>query len=194
LFIVSWRYPNIICILSITWFGDTLNLEILNAKRNPLADEDVRAIVDIECHPQVRVWLYGYGNSTFQKELRDYQEFFKKLPKNRKADILIAKFNGRTVGFLGLWKLGVNMHHVASIGVSVHPDYWGQGVATQLIKSAIELARVNGFRRLEIETLLENVPMKRITEQLGFKLESLRKERVNKDGVYHDEVVYSMLL
>ena len=169
-------------------------LEIFNAKLKPLSNEDVQAIVDIEFHPKVKVWLYGFSISTFQKELRDYQEFFKKLPKNKKGDMFIARFNGKIVGFLGLWRLGVHMQHVASIGVSVHPDYWGQGIATQLIKSAIDFARLKGFRRLEIETLSENLSMRHITEQLGFNLESTRKERVHKDGIYHDEAVYYMLL
>jgi len=171
-----------------------LNLEILDAKQTPLTEEDIRAIVDIECHPQVKEWLYEYVNSDVQKELQDYREFFKKLSKNKNVDILVAKQDDRTIGFLGLWRLGVYMEHVATIGISVHPDCWGKGVATQLITSAIKLARGKGIRRLEIETLVENAPMRRVTERLGFKLESLRKERVKKDGLYHDEVSYSMLL
>ena len=111
-----------------------------------------------------------------------------------KADILVAKINEQVVGFLGLWRLGVNMEHVASIGVSVHPDYQRKGIATSLIKSAIELAREKEIRRLEVETLLENTPMRSIAEKLGFKLESLRKSRVRKGELYHDEVAYFLLL
>lgn len=94
-----------------------------------------------------RFWsgVYEYVDPDLQKELRSYQEFFREIPKNRKADVLIAKCDGRTVGFLGLWRLGVYMEHVASIEISVHPDYWGRGVATRLIKSAIELARDRGI-------------------------------------------------
>ena len=175
-------------------YGDTLNLEVLNAKQIHLTEEDIRSIVDIERHPRVHEWLYQYGNSDAQKELRDYQEFFRKLPTNGRGDILVAKCDGRTVGFLGLWRLGVYMEHVATIGVSVHPDYWGKGVATHLTISAIELARKKGIRRLEIETLAENVSMRSVTERLGFKQESVREERIHKDGAYHDEVSYSMLL
>lgn len=175
-------------------FENMLNLEILNAKQMRLTESDIRSIVDLECHPKVQEWLYEYVNPNTQKELRDYQEFFRKLPKNGKVDILIAKCNGRIIGFLGLWKLGVYMEHVASIGVSVHPDYWGRGVATHLIKSAIAVARDKGIRRLEIETLADNAAMRHVSERLGFKQESLRKERVHKDGSFHDEVSYSILI
>lgn len=86
------------------------------------------------------------------------------------------------------------MEHVASVGISVHPDYWGKGIAARLIKSAIELAKEKGFKRLEIETLAENAAMRHVAEKLGFKLESLRKNRIKKDGSYRDEAAYFLLL
>jgi RimJ/RimL family protein N-acetyltransferase len=185
-----------ICTLNTEETGreNLLNLEILDAKKIFLAEEDIRSIVEIERHPKVQEWLYIYINPDLQKELRDYQEFFRRLPENEKAEILIAKCNRLTVGFLALWKLEAFMEHVASIGVSVHPDYWGRRIATQLMKSSIELARGKGIKRLEVETLAKNATMRHLAERLEFKLESLRKERIKKDGLYHDEVSYFMLL
>ena len=86
------------------------------------------------------------------------------------------------------------MEHVASIGISVHPYYWGKGVATQLVKFGIEMSRAKGLERLEVETLSNNVGMRRVAEGLGFKLESVREKRVQKNGSYFDEVLYVMLL
>ncbi|MDQ1280569.1 MAG: hypothetical protein QG670_1832 [Thermoproteota archaeon] len=172
----------------------TTRLEILNAKQAPLTDMEVASIVEIECHPKVQKWLYDYAFSSSKKELHDYQVFFKRLPKNRKVDILVAKSDGKIIGFLALWGLGVYMKHVATIGVSVHPHYWGKGVATRLIKSAIELARQKGIERLEVETLSENNPMRHVIEKVGFELESIRERRIKKDGLNHDEAVYFLLL
>jgi RimJ/RimL family protein N-acetyltransferase len=187
---------KMVCTLDTAETGreNVLNLEILDVKKVFLTEEDVRSIAEIEWHPKVQEWLYVYADPDFQKELRDYQEFFRKLPENEKADILIAKCDGLTVGFLALWRLGAFMEHVASIGVSVHPDYWRKGIARQLIQSAIELARDKGIKRLEVETLVENASMRHLAERLGFKLESLRKERIKKGGLYHDEASYFMLL
>ena len=86
------------------------------------------------------------------------------------------------------------MEHIASIGVSVHPNYWGNGIVTQLIKSAIKLAKEKGLKRLEIEALAENAAMRHVAEKFGFKLESLRKNRIRKDETYHDEASYSLLI
>ena len=159
-----------------------------------MTNEDIVSLVKIECHKKVQEWLYDYVNQSPKKELVDYQEFFRKLPKNRKSDILIAKCDGQVVGFLGLWRLGEYKEHVATIGVSVHPNYWGKNIATHLVESAIELAKEMKVERLEIETLSKNASIRRVAEKLGFNLEGIRKNRIKKGGLYHDEVIYSMLL
>jgi len=171
-----------------------LGLEIFNAKQIPLKDEDIRFIVEIECHPKVREWLIEYVDGDVEKEFQAYKRFFTNLPENTRAEILVGKYDGCVVGFLGLWKLGRYMEHVASLGVSVHPNYWEMGIATQLIRSAIGLAKEKGFKRLEIETLSENTAMRHVAEKLGFKFESVRKNRIQKNGSYHDEVSYFLLL
>jgi len=170
-----------------------LKLEIFDAKQRPLKVDDIKAIVDIECHPKVREWLIEYiGN--VEKELLAYKRFFRRLRKNRRAEVLVAKSGKRVVGFLGLWRLGRFMDHVATIGVSVHPTYWGNGIATRLIKEAIRLAREQGVVRLEVETLRDNTAMRHVAEKSGFKLESIRKKRLQKDGSFHDEASYYLLL
>ena len=174
--------------------ADGVNVAIMNAKQVRLASEDITSIVEIEHHAQVQAWLYDHVHHDLAREHREYRAFFRKLPTNRQADILVAKRKGQVVGFLGLWRRGDFMEHVATIGVSVHPGWWGRGVATRLIEAAIELARERGLERLEIETLAENAPMRRVAEKLGFTLEGLRKNRIRKDGSYHDEVTYAMFL
>ncbi|MEM2875373.1 MAG: GNAT family protein [Candidatus Bathyarchaeia archaeon] len=171
-----------------------MGVEVFNVRQTPLKDEDIRSIVEIECHPEVRKWLTEYVDENVENEFKSYKKFFRNLPRNKEVEVLVAKFNGQVIGFLALWRLGRYMEHVASIGVSVHPDYWGKGVATCLAKSAIDLAREKGFKRLEIETLAENRGMREVAEKLGFRLEGIRKNRIQKDGVYHDEVLYSLLL
>jgi len=116
------------------------------------------------------------------------------LPQNKKADILLAKCDGIIVGFLGLWRLEAYMQHVATIGVSVDPCYWGKGIGTELIKSAIDLAKRKEYRRLEIETLAENAHMRQLATKAGFKLESVRKNRVMRNELFLDEVAYFLLL
>lgn len=86
------------------------------------------------------------------------------------------------------------MKHVASLGVSVHPDYWGRGIATQLVKFTVRIAKKKGLKRLEIETIADNIAMRHAAEKSGFRFESIRKNRIQKDGSCHDEASYFRLL
>lgn len=171
-----------------------MKLEIINAKSSPLKDDEVRAIVEIEQHPEVRKWLVDYGDEDFEKELNEYRRFFSDLQTNNKVEVLIAKLEGRVVGFLALWCIDRDPERMASIGISVHPDYWGRGIATRLIKESIELADKKGIKKLIIETLEENSVMKHVAEKLGFKLETVRKTKIFKDGKYHNEDIYLLQL
>jgi RimJ/RimL family protein N-acetyltransferase len=171
-----------------------LRLVIFNARQTPPTEDEIRTIVEIEYRPEVQKWLTEYTDPDPQKELQSYQKFFRKLPKNRRVEVLIAKSDGRLVGFLALWRLGRYMEHIASLGLSVHPDYWGAGIASKLIESAIETAKEKGFKRIEIETLAENTAMRRVAEKKGFELECVRKKRIRKDGAYHDESAYALSL
>ncbi|MBS7610715.1 GNAT family N-acetyltransferase [Candidatus Bathyarchaeota archaeon] len=171
-----------------------MKLEIFNVKLNPLKDEDVRAIVCIECHPMVRRWLVDYADEKFEKELEEYRRFFDELQNNDRVEVLVAKLNGRIVGFLALWRMDEGVENTTSIGISVHPDYWNRGIATNLIREAIKLAKEKGVKKLIIETLDENSAMKHVAEKLGFKLETVRKGKIFKDGIHHDEDVYSLQL
>ncbi|MEM2342028.1 MAG: GNAT family protein [Candidatus Bathyarchaeia archaeon] len=171
-----------------------MKLEIINAKMNPLKDEDIRAIVDIERHPAVKKWLVEYADEEYERELEEYRRFFSELKGNDRVEVLVAKIDGCIVGFLALWRMDENAERMTSIGISVHPDYWGRGIATKLVREAINLAREKGVKKLIIETLEENSAMKRVAEKLGFKLETIRKGKIFKDGAYHDEDVYSLQL
>jgi RimJ/RimL family protein N-acetyltransferase len=168
-----------------------LKLEIINAKKTPLGDEDVRSIVEIERHPMVKKWLIDYADEDFEKELEEYRKFFADLPNNNLADVLVAKHEGQAIGFLALWRINGKTEE-ASIGISVHPDYWGRGVATNLIRESIRLAKEKGIRRLVIETLEENSAMKHVAEKLGFRLEGVR--RIFKDGTCREEDIYVLNL
>lgn len=171
-----------------------MEVEIVNVKRSPLKDEDVKAIVDIELHPAVRKWLVDYVYENFNKEFEDYKRFFQEVQNNDKVEVLVAKISGRIVGFLALWRMDEFEEHVRSIGISVHPDYWQRGIATKLVEEAIELAKGLGAKRLIIETLEENVAMRRVAEKLNFKLEYVRKNKIFKCGSCHNEYVYSLYL
>jgi hypothetical protein len=65
-------------------------------------------------------------------------------------------------------------------------------IEIQLLSSYIDLTKRKIVKRFEVDTLTDITPMRRVVEKLGYKLESIRKGRIFKDGKNYDEVSYYM--
>ncbi len=123
-----------------------------------------------------------------------FKGFFERLPKDENQLFLVGILDGEVIGFLGIHRTSKRMTHVGVIGISVHPDYWRRGFGTRLLKAGIELARDEGFTRLEADILYKNKAMRKLAEKLGFRLEGIRKMRIEIDGRYEDEALLALLL
>ncbi len=174
--------------------GETA-LRILNAKERMLSEDDIRATAEIEIHPEIRRWDTDIHTDDVEENYRLFKRFFEKLSKNEDQEALIAKIDdGAVVGFLGIHRLSKRMRHVGDVGIMIHPDYQQRGIGTKLLKAAIRLARMKGYKRLEADTLATNLTMRRIAQKAGFKLEGVRKMRIRKDDQYLDEALMAMVL
>lgn len=65
-------------------------------------------------------------------------------------------------------------------------------IEIQRLSSDIDLTKRKIVRRFEVDILTDKTPMKRVVKKLGYKLESIRKGRIFKDGKHYDEVSYYM--
>lgn len=169
-------------------------LRILNAKESRLSEDDIRTTAEIEIHPEIRRWDTDIHTDDVKENYRLFKRFFEKLPENENQEALIAKIEDRVVGFLGIHRLSRRMRHVGDVGIMIHPDYQRKGIGTRLLKAAVKLASMKGYRRLETDTLATNLAMRRLAQKAGFKLEGVRKMRIRKDNQYLDEALMAMTL
>jgi len=79
------------------------------------------------------------------------------------ADFLVAQADGRVVGAVALRDYGNYLHEIRSLVVD--PALAGQGLGSQLVSAAVELARQRGARRVFALTLRP-----RLFERLHFLL------------------------
>ncbi|MGV3492081.1 MAG: GNAT family N-acetyltransferase [Devosia sp.] len=86
------------------------------------------------------LWLAAWGGPA-----GDYAQ--KVLPRSLAH---VGAFDGhRLVGFVNVaWDGGV---HAFLLDTSVHPDFQRQGIATQLVRRAVELARERGAAWLHVD-------------------------------------------
>jgi ribosomal protein S18 acetylase RimI-like enzyme len=81
--------------------------------------------------------------------------------------------------------------------LAVHPDHRRRGVARRLLSAGVESARARGARRISLDVRAENVPARRLYQQLGFRqvdstttmnMHPFRSARPVRSRVYSVEV------
>ena len=91
--------------------------------------------------------------------------------------------NGVTIGTVSLFE--INPHHkTADLGIVIgDKEYWGKGVATEVIKTIKEHTfNTLGIERINAEVEEENIPMKKVFEKTGFKQDGIFKNARIKNG------------
>jgi RimJ/RimL family protein N-acetyltransferase len=93
-----------------------------------------------------------------------------------------------------LWDIDVH-NRAAHIGVSLRPAFRGRGLASDVIGTLCDYGfRIRGLHRLQIETLTDNMPMRRAAGTVGFVEEGIRREAAWAAGVFSDEVILGLLV
>jgi RimJ/RimL family protein N-acetyltransferase len=101
---------------------------------------------------------------------------------------------------VGMFKLVPYTHRAGHIvylgGFAIHPAYGGKGLGSKLIKIIIDLAREQGFKRIELTTDVINEKAAHIYEKAGFVREGiLRKLSYFKtEDKYLDAIIMAYLL
>lgn len=160
-----------------------------------MTDEAIRAVAEIEEHPEVSKWDIPAFGGNVDKAFVAFKKSIENLETGN--ELLVAQLDGRVVGFAGIHRLEGEigeMSHVGEIGIAVHPDFQRRGIGAELLKSCMGLAKARRFERLEADTLSHNSAMRRLLEKTGFKFEGIRTKRVKIDGKYYDEACYAILI
>jgi amino-acid N-acetyltransferase len=92
------------------------------------------------------------------------------------ADWLVAEENGQIIGCVSLVCFKAELSEVRSL--AVHPAHRGQGIASQLVRAALDLARERGTSQI-----LALTRAARLFEQLGFQRDAVTHF---PEKVWHD--------
>ena len=105
--------------------------------------------------------------------------FEQELTTNRLAHYVVARSEGRVVGFAGIW-LMVDEAHVTTFGV--HPDHRRRGVGRRLLLRLAELAVELGTARMTLEVRVSNEPAQALYRSFGFRVAGRRIAYYSDDG------------
>ena len=110
------------------------------------------------------------------------------------AKTRVIEYDGAFAGSVGItpqvgWK-----SHTAEIGYWLGEEFWGRGIATQVMKQMTEEAFAEGaLKKLFAPVMAPNLASARVLEKSGFLLEGVFKNEVIKNGQMYDIHHYARL-
>lgn len=98
----------------------------------------------------------------------------------------VVELDGRVIGKAGFYLM-------PDVGYILHPDVWGQGLASEAVGAAID----HVFRAHDLETLTadvdpENAASIRLLERLGFVRTGFAERTWNVGGEWKDSLYYAL--
>jgi RimJ/RimL family protein N-acetyltransferase len=161
----------------------------------PLVASDARDVLDLlgEVFSRCRTTLTSAEEFAFSEEQeRDYLLKFSKAP-----NLALGAFRASSLlGTIFLEQLPhLRTRHRGSIGLSVHPDCWSQGIGSRLLQALISQAQGSAeLRSIEASVLANNPYSERLFRSAGFRLDAVHREAAFIDGVYLDEKFFVLRL
>ena len=121
----------------------------------------------------------------------DERRYLKALRRFPHAAVFVAESDdGRIVGRLSLAR---DQHpaslHVADLGLLVAREHRRRGVGRELLAQAVEWAREQGVRKLELHVFPYNEAAIALYERFGFRREGYRRNHYRRGSEYLDAIL-----
>lgn len=123
----------------------------------PMRAEDIPEIMEIERQCFRTPW----------HENAFYNELY-----HQPACYLVAKANGKVVGYAGMWII-MDEAHITTL--AVHPDYRRQHIGERLLLALLEIATARRARHATLEVRETNLSAQRLYTKYGFYTVAVRK-------------------
>ena len=101
------------------------------------------------------------------------------LETNRLATYLVARVDGRVVGYGGMWVM-VDEAHITTFAVD--EEFRRQHVGERLLLALLDVAIARRAHEATLEVRLSNVPARRLYEKYGFRPVGLRPHYYSDDN------------
>ncbi|MFY7880509.1 MAG: GNAT family N-acetyltransferase [Lacibacter sp.] len=119
--------------------------------------------------------------------------FIEMATQHHPVRIFAIDMNGQAVGGIGIHPQQDIYRRNAELGYWLAEPYWGQGIMSHAIKSAVNYA----FDTLDIDRVFarpfgSNIASQKVLEKNNFILEGRFEQVLIKAGVLEDELVYAI--
>ena len=103
------------------------------------------------------------------------------------------ELDGEVIGSISVVRTDERSERM-DLGYCMGTAWWGKGIMTEAAGAVIDFLFAEvGCNRVEIDHLLANPASGRVAQKCGLTKEGVRREYFNKNGVFHDEVIYGIV-
>lgn len=103
--------------------------------------------------------------------LEDEVKFIKRHNERERALLLVAEFENKIIGILNFSADAKKKNHRGYIGISLHHDFRGEGIAKKLFDVLLEFSRkLPNLKYLELDLIDINQDAYELYKRVGFKL------------------------
>lgn len=106
---------------------------------------------------------------------------------------VVESASDELAGIAVLW--GIDTHNrTAHLGLALRPSFQGRGLGFDTVLTLNHYGfAVRGLRRLQLETLADNIAMRKAAERAGYRLEGTLRQSAYVVGDLIDVVIYGQL-
>ena len=156
--------------------------------------QDVDDVFALFSHPDVmRYWSSAPMRVRMQAEGK-LEEMLEGFARRDSLNWLIAARRGdRAIGSCTLYRFDAR-HRRAELGYALHPQWWGQGLASEAVALALDWGFQRlGLHRIEADIDPRNEASRQLLARLGFRREGLLRQRFLIDGSASDSEIFGLL-
>ena len=130
-----------------------------------------------------------------REDLQAQTQWITGCVESETRDIFVALAGESIVGFLDIRGGGFRRNrHKAGLSIGIMRAYWGQGLGTRLIETAISWLRARNGTRLELTVQCANERAVELYQKCGFEIEGVQRDALCIDGEFVDEYFMGLLL
>ena len=145
--------------------------------------DDLEAMHAVLSDPRATLWWSTPPHETLDQTRRWLSDMIANGPDH--PDFVI-ELDGRVIGKAGFYVL-------PDVGYILHPDVWGQGLASEAVGAVIDhVFRTGDLDALTADVDPENAASIRLLERLGFVRTGFAERTWNVGGVWKDSLYYAL--
>lgn len=170
---------------------DSINaiLETERLELKPAEEDDIKFLQQLKNIPEVR----RYHPELYPMNGRQTKDWLESVEDDEGNCLFVIWEDGKRVGEASLSKPEEDSDS-AGTGVSVHPEFQGEGVATEAMQELIDY----GFRQWDLHRVYAGVlefnkASQKVWKKLGFEKEVVHRDFTYCEGDHQDLIEYGIL-